>query len=979
MIHLERKSRVRPERRDSPTPPYNASILPPRASSARFALLALLLAAAAVPAPAAAPREVHDAATPRWDQFGGNASRTFASSVEPVRSEPRVAWEGDRMENPVAWEGTVYSTWTGAPTGGCTVRGVSLADGKVLATTRLNGTRSAHLAVAGGMLVVATQTGLYGYQLQGTGFTRRWTVKGSHDLPPAVLDGVVYSISESGLVGYDPRNGKVVSEGVPLDTQCPPVVHGEGKTVQAAGVFIDGIRGYVGKYAHLSKSDGRGREFGRLRGDPERVEGLRLTRIPGADFGPGAWLLHSPVPFMGVESDLHGAIMPGGGEGGLAPVAYPVPVYRDRASGFSRAGRLVSVTTEGHYFELVKEGGLPRGARPGPATRARSTGYFGNWALDLDSDRVLWSLPELKSSRPLLPVADRVLLAFDEIGRVRCLTDLPPAAPPVDGNAKAAASAPAAAAPPPPPSGDGLLLADGTFLEGAVEVLPGGRYRVRPVKGGMREEAAAEILLARGGGEVLHRGRGSAVLATWRRALHPAARATLMEIHGRVVRDGLHEPAAAVIADARAFGLAEEEAAAATRRALGVKANVVPDRAFARLEPEILGSRSAAREPFLAAAAWCGEREFHAAAACLLLAARRMLPGDGVPEARAAATVPPSFPWRESTDAVPRWLAWAPELASADGAFVPRDDPLRRSIREGPWSGSGEALVLRTPNTVFRTPVRDPAVVGRCLRNAEFTCGALTLLLGPDAVLPVTGDDDLMDIRLHADEEAYRRENAAAGNMLTWSAGHYTPSEGVSRFFVPDAEQSDPLGRGLFEVLAHELTHHFLDRRWVETAGRRRGGPGVPGYWAVEGIARFVEDQTVEMDRRGLRFDDRTVPSLEAAAQASKKGVIYRPSELLGLSHAGFGRLTTKTLLTVTLKNTLQERILSQIGLFYEQAGAITWFLVMDREEEGRRAFFRYLSDVYGGRAPVEGWRSLGFSSAEEFDGAFLKFLGGIR
>ena len=97
------------------------------------------------------------------------------------------------------------------------------------------------------------------------------------------------------------------------------------------------------------------------------------------------------------------------------------------------------------------------------------------------------------------------------------------------------------------------------------------------------------------------------------------------------------------------------------------------------------------------------------------------------------------------------------------------------------------------------------------------------------------------------------------------------------------------------------------------------------------------------------------------------------------MSHMDFGKLSTKEILRVRLRNTIEGRILSPIGLFYEQAGATAYFLVMERGEEGRRAFFRYLADVYAGAADSEGWRALGFASDEEFDGAVKGFLAGLR
>ena len=92
---------------------------------------------------------------------------------------------------------------------------------------------------------------------------------------------------------------------------------------------------------------------------------------------------------------------------------------------------------------------------------------------------------------------------------------------------------------------------------------------------------------------------------------------------------------------------------------------------------------------------------------------------------------------------------------------------------------------------------------------------------------------------------------------------------------MPRAGSTEALGRALFEVLSHELTHQYIAERWVTGEGRRSAS--TPGFWVVEGMARFVEDQALEMGRRGIRFDDETVvcglPSAKAFKQAVRKRI----------------------------------------------------------------------------------------------------------
>jgi hypothetical protein len=931
-------------------------------------------------AEAAAPAEDPDGATREWDQYGGNAARTFAADVEPVRATPRVAWRGEAGVRDagelVASEGTLFATTT-AYDGTSSLRAISLADGKILARHDLGKNGEAFAVVSRGMVVTGDLKGLRGWQLQGRSFTLRWTAKAPLMVPPALLGGKVLAHSLSRVTAYDPLTGKA-GESAGLSTECAPAFDPLRGLDGMAGATTGGLKGYVGTHAFLTLPGER-----HVAMFAERTvgpEGYVVSRLANEDPARSGWFVVTRRALAAVGGEAFSAVVPdrkAADDGGLLnPVALPATVRKGNAVGFTRKGELVQVQGDGMFLVIVHAGELPPGAAPGPATRARNVAYFGNWAVDLDTRRVLWCLKDLKL-KTVLPVADRFLVGVDEGGGLVGLTDRPEGAGSAGDEAAAAgAEAPAL----PAPSGkDGLLLADGTEVPGAVEALPGGKWRVAPASGSPREEPAERVLLAQAGGKVLLRGPESAILERWRRTLHPAARDALVALHGTFVKSGLHEAAAALVAEARAFGLPEDRAAELGRKAAAARPHPKPARRIVELEPEIAKVRAPVRDSLRGAAEWCRARGLPGAAACLLGDAARWSPRDGDVPALAEDCVPAGFPWAGSPGAGARWIDWAREVVPADGSFVPADHVLRRSITTGPWAGTEGLVVLRTPNVILRSRCVDPVVAGRCLRNAEGTVRALVSLFGPSAVIPVRDDHDLMDVRLHAREEDYRTEEVHGGYPMPWSAGYYSPDEGVSRFFVPGAGSRDPLGRGLAEVLVHELTHHFVEQRWTEARGRRAPGIRTPGYWCVEGFARFVEDQVVEMDRRGLRFDDRTVPSLEAAAQADAQGVLFPPSSLLDMSAADFDRLPTKAAIKVRLRNTLETRLLSPLSLFYEQSGAAVYHLLNERGSEGRGAFLRYLADYYRGAPPSPAWKALGFASAAECDREFRQFLAGLR
>ena len=88
---------------------------------------------------------------------------------------------------------------------------------------------------------------------------------------------------------------------------------------------------------------------------------------------------------------------------------------------------------------------------------------------------------------------------------------------------------------------------------------------------------------------------------------------------------------------------------------------------------------------------------------------------------------------------------------------------------------------------------------------------------------------------------------------MEWTAGHYSPLDRVERIYLP---ADDDEFRSVMNTYAHELTHHWLSMRWLGKGNMGRAAV-VPGYWIVEGFARFIEDQAMEMGRRAGRLGGR--------------------------------------------------------------------------------------------------------------------------
>jgi hypothetical protein len=180
------------------------------------------------------------------------------------------------------------------------------------------------------------------------------------------------------------------------------------------------------------------------------------------------------------------------------------------------------------------------------------------------------------------------------------------------------------------------------------------------------------------------------------------------------------------------------------------------------------------------------------------------------------------------------------------------------------------------------------------------------------------------------------------------------------------------------------MTHHWLEvrlLRGVELEGIReedeaavREGkfgrkPDRPGHWIVEGIARFVEDQAVLWAKTGVKFDRSDAECVRDAAAAAADGLAIPITRYVDITPQQFQFLSDAP------KRGKSGFINTERGVFYDQGGALAFFLANRRGPEGRKLLAQYLRDVYAGKMTAKGWTRLGFSSAEELEKAFRAFL----
>jgi hypothetical protein len=920
-------------------------------------------------------QEAVDPSLREWNQNRGNAAGTSAVDVAPVRSPPQELWRHSFVEllsEPVSWGGVVYVA--AREKRNRKLIAIHATSGERLCSSDLGrGPDRVQLAVWQGTVAVQEEKVLRTYQHKGSRLRYSRKVAGNWTMPPCVYRGLLLSVNDSELSCVDLARGKIVAS-LLTGSGRPAVDRGtQPGDATIATLSCDNRSGYAGEYliVHLSYLNGVGSKEPGLTSGPMHyaaplsdlcrrkayVELVSMRITAGADDQGQAWYAHSPFGFRGQSAgDYHGVVLPDGNfdEGGLSTITSLPAVHRNQVFGFSDSGTLIRIDSDGRYAKLVDEEDLPAGGKPGPATIARDVIYLGNWAVELESHRVLWCLANLDAATPTIPVGDGLFVVGSASGELLGFGDasLTTSEPSLADQTEASFLR--------PDQGDGVILRDGTFVLG------------RPEK-----TVESEIALVIEGDRAQLQGEQFPVFAAWRNALSSVLWNSLEDDFEEFRSSGFPAECQRLLQELRQWdypgSLLDQRERSLTGLAENSNANA--KRRCEYLQRKEQEHRGKVLHTFLEGVDWLHERQLDLAASALLSLAYRILPEDEVVLPKAKELMSEAFPWKKQEAAPSLWLSWANELLPAGGVFVDVADPLRAQAFGSPWDE--DTLIIKTRNLLLLSREDNPEIVGACVRNGEGAVRALQRLLPQD---PQFADPRLLQVRIHKNREDYLNEKTPSGSFaMPWSAGYYSPMERVSRFYVDSDGSSEPLRRSLYKTLAHELTHQYISQRWIgsQSAG---SSAATPGFWAVEGIARFVEDQFVEMGRRGGGFDDTTVPSLDAVSQVAELDKLFPLKTLLGWSHRDFAtRLHDQEKAKVRLRNTIATLTLTDRSLFYEQAGSLAFFLMNQCGPEGRAAMTRYLRDHYLHRTKKEAWQALGFEDLDSLENKFEEFLEGLR
>ncbi len=874
---------------------------------------------------------------PEWNQPYADPAASSSCDVEPVRATPAIAWTqsfDDLLAGPIVTQGTVYVV--GVEKGARVLMAIRPTDGEVLARKRLETTDGfAALAGSAGIVAVVEPKQVRTYRLTGSLLSYGKKLEGSFTHILALIDMDL-------LVRVDPHQWTVLpllGSGKALGT-----VHtGAGRvsfmstaqgSAMAAGV--DGFDDASNLQLRFDscrwsvKSCESTRSNGWTSAHLPEANGQASTSVTVACASPDRWYV-----WFAKSSGASALCL----SLKAIPVHFTAPPARSGnfLLGFDCQDKLIQLDTEAlGYYELVQSNNLPKGAVRGAPSIARDVLYLGNWAVELSSGRVLWCLEGIKTVGPAIPAVDGVAVVETHDHRLLGLIDPAKASADLGLTAKAATS------------------------DSSKRPEPEAQTIPFPSED---PEAANK-----------HGNDPRLVHEACLEALRRQHRKQLLEVFEKYAEVGLFDDCRRLLEEAQTFGLERDRAEVFAQRISG-KLNTTASNAKLQrnkiMEQEDSG-RQRVRQRATDEARWCADQSHPTAAAALLHASREFDPSRPVDAAIADPWIPAAFPWGGKPGVGAQWLEWASALLPSGACFVAHDDAARKRVARTAFETDGVAL--RTPNLLLFTRETDPGIVGQCLSRGEAAVALLDQLLkggsgATDASPP------LLEIRLHRTREEYLADRIG-GQLppMPWSSGVYSPGEGVSRFYARHAEsQSDPLGRELHNVLAHELTHHYIDQRWARARSRKRSDPGI---WLVEGFAEFVSEQAVETGRRGMVLDDVTVCSLDITSARARSQSLHPLRFLLELDSRGFyENLDRPATGPLQLRHHLKQLLVDDRALFYAQSAALTFFAMQRCGEDGRRGYLNLLQGYYMGKPHAEPWKELGFSDLEMLEAKFLEFL----
>lgn len=298
------------------------------------------------------------------------------------------------------------------------------------------------------------------------------------------------------------------------------------------------------------------------------------------------------------------------------------------------------------------------------------------------------------------------------------------------------------------------------------------------------------------------------------------------------------------------------------------------------------------------------------------------------------------------------WLDWEVDVLRGEVRTLGRRNPdMERALAV--WRRqdlNGVETREEGAEIVFITPIDDRTeILGKCVRYAKITCRALAKMFATDD--PKRDDNEPLRIYFYESKDEYVNHAGRPNPFLTMTAGFYTPSENVSRFFWPDRVDATSAVR---DVFVHELTHHWIERRnprWhARDLAKMEDRVKTKGYWICEGFATFIQEGRYDIDTYAWSHYDSHANSIGVVAALSKEKKLIDWEKAYALTQEEFhgkGLAKQGTFATARKKWGLTAQPFVEIRLFYEQSAATCHYLYWAEGGKYRAQLLDYVTAFY--------------------------------
>lgn len=884
-----------------------------------------------------------------WPVAGGDAARTSQSEAAPLRSRPVVAWEFDCEEQvsaePVVHDGRVLVE-TKDDGGHRSLWLLDLDSGEPIAKPWKSRSPLATCPSIENGRMMARKGGdkLVGLKLKKGSLTTSWTLE---------VEGGVWAPVTDGEVVIYVANERLVCHNIVHDKpQVRTAWEVEGRfrghpAIRDGHVFaVRYDRRGNGNLAAYSLTNGEHLEdagIGHDKGDvPSREAPVHVVGVPGG-FGvryPRALRSYSvpcftaSVGWDGEELSDHDA-PPWTRSLVSDPVSFGggfLGIMRSDPRNAERSLRHVEESTDEGSLRLANEVTHPALTAPDlDPSVARDVLYLGAAAVDLKKREVLWHL-DLKTRGRAIPVHERVLVTTSQ-GKLVCLA--PHRAP---------------SSPTEWPTGevtDALVaLRSGEVLTGDVQF---SEARARIGRGTKREPVLRKDV------QLVREASGRIVYASGENGLKKGLAVSLDKVFGdalaQLAKDArstndlallerLIQEAQSLDADPKIVAtvvkrierLREKPKRPATDKVQAIKARL--DELRAQRPSAWWDARD--HLPPTAPIAWRRTLvewvfELHPEFPPALDALRQEIPEEIRPTG--------SFDGRQWM----RYLKFADrsptEIVKPSKDAIDDDEKLV-SLQTEHWRK--DLLGYRSERCLIVSPVDDPARLSYVLAYGELLCDALESIFGVDPAAK-RHRAPLQIFLAESRAEYLKISGDIPPDRVANFAGHYSPSEGISRLYLDPADTDDARALATF---THELTHHWLDKRCTAFEVKRDRGDR-PGYWLVEGIANLAMSFDIDPIAGTYSLVPNATADLDIIVNAEKSfaWTSFFDASLLDLS-VGLEEGVEKVPSSILLGRT---RRVTPFRAFYAQAGATSHWLFYADEGKHRARFLELIARWYSG------------------------------